>query len=387
LAGYRRNHWQGIIGISNDSLKFFISGNFHVMNDASKKYSFRSDQDIIASYFIFRANGLSAWHPVLLEETEMPISEFLKGKKIDYCVMLKCNGDNTIHSGKGTPSKSNIKLFGVQNLPMIIAGDYEWNKLDNMLFINMDSIQQMSIYNETKSVISYYEGLLGIPFKADPVFIRVEMDFGLEKEFAFYSYPSTVFVNKRGHSDVIKNNMISHELAHYFFGNVFVPTTNLYWFFSESVTEYFSIKYQISKANMINLDEKYQTIKMIMQMSQDPLSKTDINFDVSFVQLYKVNNASEVHEVQRYLYSPFQLLGIENEIGEDKMMAFIKSVYPALSAHADGYSVIINTLKNIGVDNKTIKRIEKKYFKQLSLMEYSFIESVLFQSTQNSKNR
>jgi flagellar biosynthesis regulator FlbT len=124
-----------------------------------------------------------------------------------------------------------------------------------------------------------------------------------------------------------------------------------------------------------------------MQMSQDPLSKTDINFDVSFVQLYKVNNASEVHEVQRYLYSPFQLLGIENEIGEDKMMAFIKSVYPALSAHADGYSVIINTLKNIGVDNKTIKRIEKKYFKQLSLMEYSFIESVLFQSTQNSKNR
>ena len=221
--------------------------------------------------------------------------------------------------------------------------------------------------------------LTGIPFKTDPVFIRTEMDFGLEKEFAFYSYPATVYVNKRGHSEVSSNMMTSHELAHYYFGNVFVPKSDLYWFFSESVTEYFSIKYQISKGNMTNLNEKYQTIRMIEEMSQNPLRKIDNNYDMSFVQLNKVKNASEVHEVQRYLYSPFQLLGMENEIGEDKMMAFIKSVYPELNTQDDGYAAIIYTLKNIGVDKKTIKRIERKFINQLSLQEYSFLEPMLLQ--------
>lgn len=360
-----------------DSLKFILSGSFHVMNDTSKQYSFRSDQDIIESYSVFRANGLSAWHPVLLEDTNIPVSELLKAKKIDYSVKLKCNGKNTILAGKGSPSKSDFHLLGVQNLPMIIAGDYEWNTIGNILFINLDSIQQRAVYEETNRVIAYFEGLTGIPFKADPVFIRTEMDFGLEKEFAFYSYPVTVYVNKRRHSEVSSNMMTSHELAHYYFGNVFVPKSNLYWFFSESVTEYFSLKYQLSKNNTSNLNEKYQTIKMLKRMSRNPFRKSINNYDVNFVRLEKIRYAGEVHEVQRYFYSPFQLIGMEHEIGEDNMMVFIKSVYPALTNFDDGYSTIINTLHNIGIDHKTIRHIEKKYFKHLSLKEYHFLESAL----------
>ena len=151
-----------------DILKFLISGTFHVMNDTSKKYTFRSDQDIVENYSIFRANGLSAWHPVLLEEKNKPVSELLKAKKNDYSVRLKCNGENTILAGTGSPSKYNFHLLGVQNLPMIIAGDYKWNKLANMLFINIDSIQQRTIYEETCSVIAYYEGLDWYSFQNRP---------------------------------------------------------------------------------------------------------------------------------------------------------------------------------------------------------------------------
>lgn len=370
---------QDVQGISPEyTLAFFISGAFPVVNENTERYTFRSDHDILTSYSVFRANGLSAWHPVLFEETQIPVSEFLKTKKADYSLRLQCMEEHTIVAGSGIPSKSVFLLSGVQNLPLIIAGDFEWNILGNMLFVNLDSIQQRAIYEETHRVISYYEGLLGIPFDSDPVFARVEMDFGLDKEFAFYAYPVTVFVNKKGHTDVWQNMMISHELAHYYFGNVLVPASELYWFFSESVTEYFSLKYLVRTNNTSKLKEKYQTLFILNEMSGNMFRKRNTgDYDIRFVKLASVTNPSEVHEVQRYIYSPFQLLGMEHEIGEENMMEFVRRVYPALSNQEDGYTAIVTTLRNMGIDRKTIKRIERKYFIRWSLKHYRFVESLL----------
>jgi len=363
--------------VAHDSLRFFLSGEFQVVNDTSAKYTFRSDHDMIESFSIFRANGLSAWHPVMLEANDIPVSEMMKMKKINYSLRLSCNEGKKIYAGTGKQPETHYQLLGIQNLPVIIAGEFSFDKVGNSILINIDSAERKILTDESKKIIRYYEELTGVPFIADPVFAKVEMDFGSEKEFAFYSYPATVFVNKRGHTKVGTNMMVSHELAHYYFGNVYVPGTNLYWFFSESITEYFSLKYHISHKNYSVPAEKYQTLKMLKQKTRSPFRRNINGYDCHFVRLNRVKAIHEIHEIQRYFYSPFQLLGMEHEIGEANMMAFIKNVYPELGNTGNGYAAIVNTLHNIGIDRKIIKRIEHKYFKRLSLRDYRFLESVL----------
>jgi hypothetical protein len=75
---------------NTDSLRFIISGLFNVCNDTSK-YNVESDFDLVNNYSIFRANGNSSWHPVIIEDSCESINQCRRRKKIEYSIQVKCN--------------------------------------------------------------------------------------------------------------------------------------------------------------------------------------------------------------------------------------------------------------------------------------------------------
>jgi hypothetical protein len=351
-----------------DQLRFFLSGEFPVI-DSSSNYSFRSDYDMISSYGIFRANGVAAWHPVILPHTGLPVAEIIKAIHYDYSLEIDCPQCSSIFTGYSAPVSSTAAIKGLMSPPLIIAGNYDWRETREAFFINLDISEQQLLQHETGDVVSYYEQLTGIPFEIKPAFAKVEMNISPDREFAFYSAPVTVFVNMKGRNIHSSSGMISHELAHYYFGNIFVPRSNLYWFFLESCTEYLSFKYKISQGKTEDIKEKYAYLSYV----GDTIRHGGLDF--RFVRLDQVLEKEDIHYVQRYVVSPFQLLAIENQIGEVKMMGFLKHLFSIFSDDEDGYITMLRALKETGADVRSIKTIEEEYIRSFNLSEYVFMEA------------
>ncbi|MBN2682290.1 MAG: hypothetical protein JXR58_07260 [Bacteroidales bacterium] len=359
-----------------DSLRFIVSGSFEVSNDSSK-YNVESDFDLVTNYSIFRANGMSSWHPVIIQDSCERIDQCRRRKKIEYSIQVKCDDCQFINIGDVKPQPSPVNYKQTSSLPMIIAGDYKWEEIENIILINIDSAVQQKLVNETRKIITYYEKLLGIEHNSNPVYAKVEINKNLTYEFAFFSLPTIVFVNRRNNKKITNYGASSHELAHYYFGSLFVPKSNLHWFLNESITEFFSFKFLLHDGNTSKLSNKYNNLKAIKICSYIPFLKKINGFPFRFVRLDKIKHKDEIHEMQRYNISPFQLLAIERIIGEKLMIEFIKKLYANVSNNKHGYETLIQTLKEIGLEKKTIKKIERNYFKNFKLRKYKFVKELI----------
>lgn len=96
----------------------------------------------------------------------------------------------------------------------------------------------------------------------------------------------------------------------------------------------------------------------------------------SFIRFDKVSDPEEISPHVRYNIVPFQLFGIENLIGQEKMIIFIKA-FLRNDDKTDGYKNLINALKEAKVTDKTIQKIEDKYLKNMNLDNYMFMEKLL----------
>lgn len=156
---------------------------------------------------------------------------------------------------------------------------------------------------------------------------------------------------------------LSHEVAHYLFGGVFRPRSELFWFYLESFAEYLSYKYLLEDpaANQKTMRREYERLLE----------------GKNFVRLDEVNTFDDVNGRHRYTNGPFQLLALEQRIGEERMMAFVRAVFPKLEAGQKGYPAFVESLKEVGVSPADIERFEAEVIRGFNVESYGFVESLL----------
>ena len=351
----------------SDTLSFNINGKFINFNDSIKN-NFETNGNIVSDYGIFRANCSAAWHPLIIKNHNITD---VYTKKYNYNLSIKSDKDCYIQIADKKPVKQQTTINNYTGKIMLLIGKYKWNKIDNNIFINIDKNKQTEIQQYTSNIKNYYDSLMGIPINNNFVFIRLKThDIN---NWAFFNYPQIVYIDNQRNKWKDDMGLISHEIAHYYFGNIYIPKSNLHWFYSESFTEYLSFKYQIHSKQMQTLKKKYHTLKLVKLFNLFYIYKVN-GYSIEFINLKYVNDKYKLTEVQVYNFSPFQLLGIEHEIGEEKMVKFIKTVFSNISNDKDGYITMLKSLKQVGVDEKTIHKIEKKYFFKLKLRKYKFVK-------------
>lgn len=316
---------------------------------------------IAVNYGILRASEQSKWYPVIVDDAaDIPFT--LQKFRYNYLLKASCDECDYIYIGHGSPksSGSTFKTIEPTKDLMLIAGKYKYVEMENAIFINIEDEKVVEYLDSLFFKINnYFEGLTKIKMPAKFVFAHLPSD---NKSWGgFMTYPTIVNVTSKIPSSGMES-YLSHEVAHYLFGDTYRPQSRLYWFYLESFASYLSFKYLLN-FNPSPLEGYYKKLKAATE----------------FVQLNEVKYYSEITSYHRYYIGPFQLLAIEQQIGEQKMLSFINEVFSALSHNSDGYNTFIKSLKQVGVDDDQIRSIENNIIKKFDLSEYKFIESKILE--------
>ncbi len=337
----------------SDTILIKTKGKFESYQDGQNTKDYKGK--IVSNYGILRASEQSKWYPIVISAQDKKPT-FLKKHSYRYQLTSTCHDCDYIYIGQGEPKASGSEFSSATPTEdiMLIAGNYTWKEGNNALFINMTDDAMINYIDSLFFEInSYFESLTNIKMPAKFTFAHLPSD--NTSWGAFLTYPTIVDVKKDLRKYGLEVNL-SHEIAHYLFGSVYKPESKLYWFYLESFAQYFSFKYlleknpKLLKGRLAYLNEK------------------------NFVRLDKVTGYAQLNSTYRYNIGAFQLLAIEEKIGEAQMMRYIQEVFSNLDGKADGYAVLIQSLHKIGVEKSVIQSIEDDLIKRFDPNEYTFIE-------------
>lgn len=341
----------------DDSLQILTQGTFKKYKQGKNTSDYKGR--IAINYGILRASEQSKWYPTLVD-LKSSLPDFLQKKSYNFDFRANCDDCEHIYIGEGTPQKSGNRFSsqsGLENI-MLIVGDYNWSQGKNALFLNVKKEETSTLLDSLFSQISkFYTKKSGVKLPSQFTYAHLPSD--NRNWGGFMTYPTIVNVskniNKRG-----LEPYLAHEVAHYLFGNVYKAKSNLLWFYLESFAEYFSYKY-LAEYNPQALSFEYFKLKK----------------SINFVRLDKVEKFNEVTNQHRYVTGAFQLLALENKIGEVKMMNLIKLVFTELESNENGYKALINSLSKLDISDDEIESIENSIFKKFDIQEYSFVDDLI----------
>ncbi|MFT6856849.1 MAG: hypothetical protein ACJA0X_002835 [Cyclobacteriaceae bacterium] len=333
--------------------KLSISTNMHFKNyDKGYKKDYKGK--IISNFGILRASEQSKWYPMIVSTTgAQPL--VLSKTLYDYDLQVDCKDCKQIYVGQGSPKKSG-QFKGEQALEAIvlIAGDFGSKKTDFAHYINVSNEQsRMELDGLFEKIILFYEAFTG--FELPTNFVYAQLPSANKDWGGFMSYPTIVNVSKTIEKEKLPA-YLSHEVAHYLFGDVYKPAGPLYWFYLESFAEYMSYKYMLSVDQEL-IREDYE----------------ELAGEIDFVRLDQVNSYEEVTSQHRYTTGAFQLLAINRRIGDEKMLELIDRIFETLTGEANGYQVLIQSMQDIGIKEKVITSIEKELIQSFDLNQYEFV--------------
>lgn len=343
--------------VLSDTIGIQTKGTFKNFKAGTHKSDYKGR--IASNYGVLRASEQAKWYPVLTSEDDK-LPSFARKYAYTYDLKVNCEECKGIYVGAGLPQKSGGRFVSQRATKdiMLIAGDISWAEGENAIFINVpDEKMRKRLDSLFSSIIAYYQQLTGIEMPTKYVLASLPSD--NKRWGGFMTYPTIVSVRKKM-GDRGLASYLSHEVAHYLFGDVYRPEGNLFWFYLESFAEYYSFKYL--------LEHEPKAIKG----SYRRLKKSE-----AFVRLDQVKQFSEVSGSYRYLIGPFQLLALEQQIGEAKMLALIKTVFPKLRSAENGYQAMMESLVEIGIEQEVIAKIETRLFKAFNVEEYQFVASRL----------
>ncbi len=372
------NYYNVPIKKTNKHDKLRISAIGYFSNEKNKG---KVDYKGLISYKegILRASEQAKWYPVIIEDKRTP--SFAVKTMYNYDLNVLCPECKNIFVGDGMPKQKEgtFKSTTPQNSILLIAGNYDFTATDNGIYLNLSDSEVNVLESNIESILDYYGQISGIRITKKIVYAHLPSD--NKKWGGFVSFPVIVDVNKK--AQIRRLHYISHELAHFYFGDIYIPKSNLFWFYLESFAEYFSYKYLLNN-NAASIVRDYERLKKIRMAQRIPFFKSIKGYNFRFVKLKKVEDISDVTGIHRYSIGGFQLLGIDKEIGEEKMKLLIREVFQHLDENEHGYTTLINALKKIGIDESIISMIEKKYFKKLKYREYKFIKEKIKSSNHSA---
>jgi len=309
-----------------------------------------------------RATEQSKWYPILYDAKSDHLAAGVSYQlSIDCpdCAAAYVNGDQP-RRGKQTQfaSAAPCPLF-------LFAGDFTFSEVEGVTYINGTVTPQTAkvIGTTVKNIMRFYEGFFGVPYQGTPTFLTFE---SIDRHrpagkntLTFASYPTIAFdglipfdslVDTVDGKAVLKElpwHTIAHELAHYYFGTLLVPTGNYHWFYVESTAEYMAL---IGVRHFLG-DTVYR--RWVDSYSSRVSRISDV------VSLDRVSG-EHMDSGNWYFYWPLLLLSLEKEAGIKRMRSIMATILKARPDQALDYGFLRQAAMASGLPENDWQRFEQR---------------------------
>jgi len=361
------------------AMQFKYTGKFPVINSmdkASDKGDWKGN--IAFNGKTIRTDGFqTAWYPILYD-----IEKDKRYDELAYNIEVRCLDCKSIYVNGSKPISASYGSFKREK-PVsltLFAGDFDIGEKDGSYYLNSGlSTSQMSELGKLTSLYEqYYQEKLSLPYGENVVYIHTTPT-SIKNSWLFVAYPAIVTINheKGGLTNLFDESesswfkpFIAHELAHYYFGTYRDFNSELGDMFSESFSEYLSLK----------LTKQLIDQKTYIENIDKKLSKLE---DKTFTAIKDVKVKSDYGNRNRYVYTyaPIIWLAIEKEIGEEKMWSWINKMLTVETEKTD-YKFMIETLNSVLNDDKKLTFLVENYFSNKNAINSA--KTLLKESMNNS---
>ncbi len=296
-----------------------------------------------------RADGLqSNWYPVLYD-----ISKKTYYEKIECKLKVECEDCSAIFlNGNKIVNGNSVFFINKKNNELILfAGDYKTYERDGNCYLNFTSNDKVEnvdyLFDVTNKIKLFYEQITGIPYNGNINFINAKQA-TKRTGFGFFVYPTVTFVNAEleNLSTLARKkyyaSYVSHELGHYYFGELKQFNSEFGRVINEGFTEYISlqaIRYLLS-------DSTYYDV---LSKKLDDIKGKQIT---PFFAIRNTEDFNEDYYLYVYSYAPVILTTIEKKIGIKRMWRWINILLTSNSKSLN-YKDFIETL-SIAINDETI---------------------------------
>ena len=337
------------------AIHFNYVGMYPVISDTSSVEDWRGN--IAFNGATLRVDGIqSAWCPILYDVTKDKMYE-----KVTYDLDITCNDCLVIYMNGSQPingTHAKVKSTNSQDLTMF-AGDFKAVSINGNYFLNPDADDQLltELEKTLHTYKVYLEKKLAIPYKGNTVYVQTTQ-VSRYQSWLFESYPTIV---KVGWGEGMKlfasktegngfRQFMAHELSHYYFGNFRRFNSELGDMISEGFAEFLSLNITRTLISDSLYREKLQSkVRAMRTFNPTPIADVHSKSDYKNRELYS------------YYYAPVIFSAIEKEIGEEKMLDWIKSLLQSPTVFTN-YKFFEETLSKVVNDNKRFNLLLEKYF-------------------------
>jgi hypothetical protein len=339
-----------------EEIQFRYVGKFPVASDTINNYSRKDWKGNIAfNGMSVRTDAFqSAWYPVIYD-----IEQDRMYHKVRYDLQISCSDCSTLYVNGNPPVKAREYNF-ISELPVgpaLYIGNFDFIAKSDTYLLNSDITQEeaASFEDIISTYKTFYERNLNIPFEQVTTFVETTPT-SLKDGFLYVSYPTIFSIGwDEGLKGILNpkranyyKKLIAHELGHYYSGTLKTFNSPIGNVLSEGFAEFLSMKVLAEYADKeefnADLRRKFELSKKLIP---NPISNIETEEDLGNRYLYA------------YRYFPLLLMGIEKEIGEEKMWQWLSDIFKSDSNYTD-YEYLIGTLGKI-VSKEELKNITTNF--------------------------
>jgi hypothetical protein len=303
-----------------------------------------------------RASEQTKWYPVLYDPASGVTEE-----AVSYRLRVRCQACQHIYLN-GSPPGDGPEVVAESEVPrplLLYAGRFPVSDKDGILYVGaaVSDSAASEIGRVVRETSALYEGFVGLPYAANPVLLSFwpVTRRGERSGWAFTSWPTIAFAERTSFDSLLEDGhlaagyryLLSHEMAHYYFGTVLAPAGPYRWFFLESTADYMALK----ALQRLQGDDA-------MRSRLDGYRKAVLE-DSSLVRLDRIDSEEEISYVYRYRYGPLLWLALEKQVGESSVRRLLHLLLTGAAGGPLDYEALRRTAIEAGVAPDEWARFER----------------------------
>lgn len=275
----------------------------------------------------FRGTEQSAWYPFFFDKNlNVDQTSFYKKGRLAFDIEIRSSEKSFFYINGTLPKRAISAELKVDSAvsPLIYVSRTAHDIDGLVVGEKTDSVFETYLEMLINSIRSSFNGWSNKIDAIEVPSILIFKSTDKAKDWSFVSYPS-IAITDYAVSQISKNikrqnssskwgeRFISHEIAHYYFGERIRPSGKEFWFLLESFAEYFALRY-LREKNPI----QYKVIV-------DSYLK-EIKENLSSVTKVRVSSRENYDQFNRYKVGPILLLRLEELLGRKKSNEFVSQL-------------------------------------------------------------
>ncbi len=303
-----------------------------------------------------RAADQSAFYPIPLADGGAAIAA------MSFRLTVACAGCSAIYLNGSKPRAGATGNFEstVARPLLLYAGRFPYRSRARANFIGVEiSDADADAISEGAALIAQaHSSYLSVPYGDQPNFLSfasVGRDRSLTSNtWQFVSWPTIAHDGRMQFGTLLQDGKLkpssaiylAHEMAHFFFGTIFIPRGPLQWFMLESTAEFMALK--AYRALYGEAPYAQRIAIYVAQLEKKP----------PFVPLNRVEAPDQIDSDYRYRLGPLLWLALEAHVGADTVRNYLSHLVQTRVDEVVSYPQLREGLKRFGATTAALDRFE-----------------------------